>query len=86
MNLREILYQHLLENQEITYPEVVAYAKKTKERLVTGLRFLQSDKGTGRIWEWRRYDVHGNLLKTGKAWFRKRLKKPIKRSVVFTNK
>lgn len=84
MKLNEIIYQHLVSNQEITYPEVVAYAKKTKERLITGLRFLQSDKASFRKWEWRRYDVHGNLLKTGKAWFRKRLKKPIKSSTVLS--
>lgn len=82
MTLRQTIYEHIKSHQEITYPEVLAYSKKCKERLVTGLRFLQADKAVGRMWGWRLFDGQENLLKPGRAWFRKRLKKPIKNSTI----
>lgn len=83
MKLRETILQHLHSHQEITYIEVVQYAKECNQKIITGNRFLQSDKAAGRKWEWYIFDQSGKLLKPKQAWFKKRLKKPLKETTVF---
>ena len=86
MKLKERIYQHLIDHQEITYPELVILAKQAGQKVTTGNRYLQSDKGQGRRWNWLKYDQFGKLIKANQAWFKKRLRKPLKKMTVFKKK
>ncbi len=82
MSDRQKTREHLIAHQEITTKDVEKLANGDRVKILTINRYLQSDENAGRIWNWTVYNIYDEPWHPGEAWFRKRLKKPLKRMTV----